>query len=326
MIASPAASTGARSGFSAASASRSTWPQPIIRLRSRARPSGVMPAADSPFCSRISASASAVPDDAYAALQCSRLNSFAITSISARATVSAAANAVAVSRPLREEALGEPDAADLQRFELLRREAAADDELGRAAADVDDEARLGRGRQDVGDAVVDEPRFLVAGDDVDREAERALGLRQEVGRVGREAERVRRDGAHGRRMQPPDALAEAREAGDRGAPRLGREAAAGVETGADAQRLAPRVEPVDLVALDATDLEPKAVRAHVDDGERGGGERRARHGGGSVADSNATGKAEAGLRTPGCTAGARKAPRKARSGQRPESRARNHGV
>ncbi len=75
-------------------------PQPIIRLRSRARPSGVMPAAERPFCSRISASASAVPDDAYAAVQCSRPNSFAITSISARAAVSAAANAVAVSLPL----------------------------------------------------------------------------------------------------------------------------------------------------------------------------------------------------------------------------------
>ena len=40
------------------------WPAPTMRLRSRASPSGVMPPADSPFSSRIAASANAVPDDA----------------------------------------------------------------------------------------------------------------------------------------------------------------------------------------------------------------------------------------------------------------------
>ena len=77
-----------------------------------------------------------------------------------------------------------------------------------------------RGRQHVRDAVVDEPRLLVAGDDVDREAERALGLRQERRRVRRDAERVGRDGAHRGRMQAPDPLAEAREAGERRALRV----------------------------------------------------------------------------------------------------------
>ena len=38
--------------------------------------------------------------------------------------------------------------------------------------------------------------------------------------------------------------------------------------GAEAQRLAPRVELVDLVALDAADLEPEAVRSEVDDGQQ----------------------------------------------------------
>ncbi len=65
----------------------------------------------------------------------------------------------------------------------------------------------------------------------------------------------------------------------RRAPRFGGEPAALVEARADAQRLAPGVEPVDLVAFDASDLEPEAVRAHVDDGERGGSECGRRHGG-----------------------------------------------
>ena len=47
--------------------------------------------------------------------------------------------------------------------------------------------------------------------------------------------------------------------------------AVAVDAGAEAQRLAPGVEAVDLVALDAADLEPEAVRSQVDDGERLGG-------------------------------------------------------
>ncbi len=40
-----------------------------------------------------------------------------------------------------------------------------------------------------------------------------------------------------------------------------------VDSRADAQRLAPGIEPVDLVAFDAADLQAEAVRAHVDDGK-----------------------------------------------------------
>ncbi len=70
-----------------------------MRLRSFARPSGVMPATDSPFCSRMSASASAVPEDAYASFQWRRENSRAIASTSTCACVSAASNACFESVP-----------------------------------------------------------------------------------------------------------------------------------------------------------------------------------------------------------------------------------
>ena len=125
-----------------------------------------------------------------------------------------------------------------------------------------------RRRQHVRDAEVDETRFLVAADDVDRKAERRFRLRQELRRVARDAERVRRDRAHGRRMQAAQPLAEAREARERRRCARRREVAAAVDARAEAQRLAPRVEPEDLVALDAPDLEPEAVAAHVDDSER----------------------------------------------------------
>ena len=47
------------------------------------------------------------------------------------------------------------------------------------------------------------------------------------------------------------------------------EAQRAIEPRAHAQVLAPRVEPEDLVALDAAELEPEAVGAHVDHRERG---------------------------------------------------------
>ena len=124
------------------------------------------------------------------------------------------------------------------------------------------------GGQHVGDADVDEARFLVPADDVDREAERRLRLRQECGRHCAPRERCwsrprapptgavptgARETARGTRARPC-----ARERGD---------ASVLVESGAEADGLAPGVEAEDLVAFDAADLEAKAVRAQVDDGE-----------------------------------------------------------
>ena len=231
-----------------------------------------MPAADSPFCSRISASASAVPDDAYAACQFAAVE-FAGDGLDLGARGSLGRDECRLrQRAVGEKSLGDAHAAELQRLEPLGHEAAADDELRRAAADVDDEPRGVAGRQHVRDAVVDEPGLLVAGDDVDGEAERTLGLRQERRGVPRFAKRVGGHRAHRRRMQSLDPLAEAGETGDGRAPRVSGEPAARIEARADAQRLAPGVEPVDLVAFDAPHLEPEAVRTHVDDGERGGSE------------------------------------------------------
>ena len=105
-----------------------------------------------------------------------------------------------------------------QRLEALRGETAADDEFGRAAADVDDEPRLVGRRQHMGDADVDEPRFLVAGDDVDAESPaRARPAAGTACDVRGDAKRVGRNGAHGGGMEPFDAFAEAGQAGERAA-------------------------------------------------------------------------------------------------------------
>ncbi len=73
-------------------------------------------------------------------------------------------------------------------------------------------------------------------------------------------------------MEARQALAKARETGERRlASPPGVMRPLRVDAGAEAQRLAPGVEPEDLVAFDAADLEAEAVRSEVDDGERLGG-------------------------------------------------------
>ncbi len=79
---------------------------------------------------------------------------------------------------------------------MLRLVAFADDELGAAAADIDDEKRAVRGIRVVRDAEIDQARLFDAGDDVDGVAERFLGLREECVGIARAAQRIRADHAH----------------------------------------------------------------------------------------------------------------------------------
>ena len=107
-------------------------------------------------------------------------------------------------------------------------------------------------------------------DDVDREAERRFGLRQELAARCAATRNVlvatarTADGCRPRRRSPKRARQRQRRALRRR--RLMRPCS--IEAGAEAQRLAPRVEAEDLVAFDAAELEAEAVRAQVDDGER----------------------------------------------------------
>src|SRR3984893_9908161 len=104
------------------------------------------------------------------------------------------------------------------------------------------------------DAQVDQTRFLVPADDVDRTAQRALRMRQKLACVLRHSKRVGRDRAHGGWMHAREALAEALQAFDCGLHCGGLDSSVAVEAGAEAQRLAPRVLPVDLGAFKAGGL------------------------------------------------------------------------
>ena len=165
------------------------------------------------------------------------------------------------------KALRHADASDFQRLQALGLEPASDDELGRAASDVDDQPRRRRCRQHVRNADVDQPRFLVPANHVDGRSKRPFGAGQEVRHVGRDAKRVCRHRTHRRRVHARQALAKSREACERGSYRFGPDAAVGAETRTEAQRFAPRVLTVDLVSLDASDLQTEAVRSEIDNGE-----------------------------------------------------------
>ena len=146
------------------------------------------------------------------------------------------------------------DAADVERLETLGLQAASDDELGRAAADIDAKARRVGRRQHVRDTEINESRFFMTGDDVDRKTKRRLGRPQKLRRVASDAKRVRCHGAYRRRMEPAQAFREAREAAQRSASRGREDAALGIDRSADAQCFAPRVETKDLIAFDASEL------------------------------------------------------------------------
>ena len=111
------------------------------------------------------------------------------------------------------------------------------------------------------DAEINQPRFFVAADDVDRKPKCPLGLRQKFARILRYPEGVGSDRAHRRRMHAGKPFAKALQASDRGLHRCGRDSAVAVESGAEAQRLAPSVLAIDLTAFDTPDFEPEAVRS-----------------------------------------------------------------
>ena len=81
----------------------------------------------------------------------------------------------------------------------LAARAFADDELGAAAADVDDQPATGLARHRVRDAEIDEARLLDAGDDFDRVAERLARAIEECALAPRPAQRVGADDAHAAR-------------------------------------------------------------------------------------------------------------------------------
>ncbi len=136
-------------------------------------------------------------------------------SSSRRAARRARVHALGGDLAVAEEPLAQADAAHLQALELQRRQPLADDELGAAAADVDDQAPARLARHGVRHAGVDEPRLFHAGDDLDRVAERLAGALEEGLLAMGAAQRVGPDDADAVGVHVAQPLAEALQAGQR---------------------------------------------------------------------------------------------------------------
>ena len=150
---------------------------------------------------------------------------------------------------------------------LLDFEAFADDDLGAAAADVDDEPAL----VDVGERVrhtqVDEPRFLLSRNDLDVMAE---GLRRFGEHDSRLFDLAQRVGAHGAdllRGDITDALAEFFESGIAALERFFAQRLVVGQPARETHALAQPIDFVHFVAHRTRDLHVEAVRAEVDGGE-----------------------------------------------------------
>nr|AMK59572.1 conserved hypothetical protein [uncultured bacterium UPO75] len=177
-------------------------------------------------------------------------------------------------------------AAQVQALQAQRLVMAADDELGAAAADVDHQLLAAVVRHAVGDAQINEPRLLDAGDDFDGMPQRALGIEQKTRAIGGPAQRVGARRAHRARRQAAQALAETAQTGQRLGADGRRQVAVGVQPGAQAHRFAQAVDHLQRIAADARHHQVKAVRAQVHgrDGVEGrtGRRRRPPAGGGCV--------------------------------------------
>ena len=115
---------------------------------------------------------------------------------------------------VREEPVGQSDAADEQALHETGLEAPAEDDLGAAPADVDDQAGVPVVLEGVRHAQVDEAGFFPAADDLDPVAEGLLGVLDEAATVAGLAQGVGADDAHVARREFAQALAEAFQAGE----------------------------------------------------------------------------------------------------------------
>ncbi len=162
-----------------------------------------------------------------------------------------------------EKTLGMGDAAERHALHQLGLAQAADDQLGAAAADVHHQPARPRLAHAVGHAAVDQARFLHAGNDLDLVAQRALGRGDESGALLHLAQGIGADHTHPLRRDAVQALAEARQAVQRACLRLRREPVLGVQTGAQADRVAQTVDYLQLAAALTRHHHVEAVGAKV---------------------------------------------------------------
>ena len=114
-----------------------------------------------------------------------------------------------------EVARAHPHAAQLQAFQFQRFDAAPDDHLGAATADVHDQAVVRGVGQGLCDTGIDQARFLASGDDFDAVAQGFAGLVEEGLAIARLAQGTGAHHAHAAGVHVLESLAEATQAGQR---------------------------------------------------------------------------------------------------------------
>ena len=141
-----------------------------------------------------------------------------------------------------EENGGQADAAHRQALEQQRIESFADDDLGRAAADIDHQPLVRAHGARVRDARVDQARLFEPGDDLDGVPERRPSPLQEPTLAFCAPQCVGADHSHAIRMHGAQPLPKALEAAQALARRPHRQPAAVVQTGGEPHHLAQPVQ------------------------------------------------------------------------------------
>src|SRR6185437_8779475 len=162
-----------------------------------------------------------------------------------------------------EEALAQADAAHLQALQLERHQPLADDELGAAAADVQNQAPAGLARHGVRHAGVDEPRLLHAGDDLDGVPESLTGALEKSLLAVRHAQRVGAHDPHVVGAHVPQPLAEALQTGQGARRHLLVDAAVLLDARSQTHHLAQAVDDDELAVRIARDDQVETVGAEV---------------------------------------------------------------
>ena len=166
------------------------------------------------------------------------------------------------------EAQGAGNAADLETLALQCLVALSDDELGTAAANVDDQARVVVHGQSMGHALIDQAGFLAAGNHLDGVPERRLCGQQESLRIRQLANRVGGNGAHMMGLEPFQALAKTCQARERGFTAVPRERSVLAQAGGEANGLAQAINNPQLPMGVSCYHQMKTVGANVRGGDQ----------------------------------------------------------
>jgi hypothetical protein len=157
-----------------------------------------------------------------------------------------------------------PDhAAELEGFQLLRLQVLAENQFGGASADVHHQPPVGRARQQVGHPLVDQARFLAAGNHVDGKAQNLVRLAQEHIAVVGFAQGLRGHRADLFAPKARQTFAEARQAVPAALHRFQGEVVVVVEAVALADGFLEVFDALDLAVLILADFQAKAVGAEV---------------------------------------------------------------